>query len=283
MQVKQVIPNSRILEISDVGTFRVGLSLESGQAFRWQKRYYGGTLNYIGEIEGHELTISQKENGTIIAGCSVEEWESIWADYFDLNRDYDELFEPAKLDPFALDCITVSTGLHLLKQPPWETCIGFLISQNNRVTRISTTMLELSKRYGKHLLNCWRFPEPTTLAALSEEDWLSLGVGYRARALQEFSEFVAAYPDALQEWAQLETPKLIERLMMFYGIGKKVASCIALFGYERLEVFPIDTWIQKILDRFYGPGFKPESLGPYAGILQEYMYNYVRNNPAILD
>ena len=35
------------------------------------------------------------------------------------------------------------------------------------------------------------------------------------------------------------------------GIGEKVASCILLFSYCRLDVFPIDTWVKKFMKEKY--------------------------------
>ena len=36
------------------------------------------------------------------------------------------------------------------------------------------------------------------------------------------------------------------------GVGVKVASCIALFGYHRLEIPPVDVWIRRVTDQIYG-------------------------------
>ena len=51
---------------------------------------------------------------------------------------------------------------------------------------------------------------------------------------------------------QLDTAKLREQLMKLKGVGRKVADCIMLFGFNRMDVFPIDTWTNKVyLDYFY--------------------------------
>ncbi len=43
----------------------------------------------------------------------------------------------------------------------------------------------------------------------------------------------------------------MEYLTGFYGIGKKVANCVCLFGLHHINAFPVDTWIEKILNEHY--------------------------------
>lgn len=70
-------------------------------------------------------------------------------------------------------------------------------------------------------------------------------------------------------------------LMLLPGVGRKIADCTLLFGMGRLESFPIDTWVQKILTRAYGLDcWKTEQLldfarihlGPAAGYAQQYLF-----------
>ena len=49
----------------------------------------------------------------------------------------------------------------------------------------------------------------------------------------------------------MEYGEAMEYLTGFYGIGKKVANCICLFGLHQIGAFPIDTWIEKILMEHY--------------------------------
>ena len=59
-----------------------------------------------------------------------------------------------------------------------------------------------------------------------------------------------------------------------YGIGNKVAACIALFALHHVDAFPIDTHVKKILAEHYPDGFPYEKYKGYAGILQQYMFFY---------
>ena len=61
------------------------------------------------------------------------------------------------------------------------------------------------------------------------------------------------------------------------GVGEKVASCTALFGFGNLEAFPIDVWMKRAIDEYFGGVLDPLSLGRYAGVAQQYIFHYIRN------
>ena len=68
------------------------------------------------------------------------------------------------------------------------------------------------------------------------------------------------------------------------GVGEKVADCVSLFGFGRLESFPIDVWMERALKRLYGQKgsysklrhFAADRFGKYAGYAQEYIYHNER-------
>ena len=66
-------------------------------------------------------------------------------------------------------------------------------------------------------------------------------------------------------------------LMQIKGVGEKVASCAALFGFGNLEAFPIDVWMRRAIDEYFGGQLEPETLGRYAGVAQQYIFHYIRN------
>ena len=79
----------------------------------------------------------------------------------------------------------------------------------------------------------------------------------------------------LSELNELPTDKLIERLLEEKGVGIKVASCVALFGYHRLDVVPVDVWMKRVIDTVYN-GELPKEYKSYAGVIQQYLFNYAR-------
>ena len=83
-------------------------------------------------------------------------------------------------------------------------------------------------------------------------------------------------------------------LLDVYGIGNKVADCIMLFSLEKLDAFPIDRWVLKILKKYYSDKFQIDGksltekkydqihekivnhFGPYAGYAQQFLFKMER-------
>lgn len=76
--------------------------------------------------------------------------------------------------------------------------------------------------------------------------------------------------------AALSDEELLQELMKIKGVGIKVASCTALFGFHRTNAFPVDVWMKRALSQYYPSGFDPAVYAPYAGIMQQYMFFAVR-------
>ena len=69
------------------------------------------------------------------------------------------------------------------------------------------------------------------------------------------------------------------------GIGNKVADCIMLFGLNRKRVFPVDVWMNRVCDEYFGlSGYSRtkkselmcEKFGELAGYAQQYLFYYKR-------
>ena len=69
-----------------------------------------------------------------------------------------------------------------------------------------------------------------------------------------------------------------------------MANCIALFSMGKLDRFPIDVWVKKVMNRLYGidesdmktmAAFAQESFGQYGGIAQQYLFYYITHNKDI--
>ena len=84
--------------------------------------------------------------------------------------------------------------------------------------------------------------------------------------------------------------KVRELLLTLPGVGPKVADCILLFStLKRLEVFPIDVWVRRVINELYIKNEdetkvnknKIEELarkkyGDLAGIAQQYLFYWKR-------
>ena len=128
-------------------------------------------------------------------------------------------------------------------------------------------------------------PNWSRIAAAGESSLRSAKLGYRARYIYQTACFLEENPDYIAEIDATSTELAREKLMALPGIGRKIADCVLLFGAGRLDAFPIDTWVQKILTRAYGlDGWKTDKLldfarahfGPSAGLAQQYLFAAAR-------
>ena len=91
------------------------------------------------------------------------------------------------------------------------------------------------------------------------------------------SIFVSEGKINFEELQKADDKRAIEVLTEIYGVGVKVASCIALFGMHHLNAFPRDVWMKRILENEYPNGYPFSDYAPYNGVYQQYMFAYYRN------
>jgi N-glycosylase/DNA lyase len=216
--------------------------------------------------------------------------------YFDLDRDYPAAAAALDADP-ALQRFTAATsGVRILRQPWFETMIGFVVSANNRIPRIIRIIERLCEVFGEEKIasdgSYFCFPSPerlatAELAVLRNE----CNTGYRDRAIRALSAHVVADHDFWHRRAAFApTGELRRRLLALPGVGPKVAECILLFGFSRWEAFPIDTWIRRAVAALYlrdcaRPTDKDIAavaharFGPLAGLAQQRLFEAARLQP----
>lgn len=172
--------------------------------------------------------------------------------YFDLNTDYDEIKQQlTKNFEVMKKPVRFGNGIRILRQDLLETIISFAISANNRIPRIMKTLFYLREHFGTDLGDGnFAFPTLEQLEKLTEEDFASAGAGYRSPQLVKLVKQLSELGD-ITHWKTLETEQLKEKLMQLSGVGPKVADCILLFGYAKADVFPVDTWIEKMFNTFF--------------------------------
>ena len=64
--------------------------------------------------------------------------------------------------------------------------------------------------------------------------------------------------------------------MKIKGVGPKVADCVLLYGLNKIEAWPVDVWIKRVMENYYPDGL-PECISGTQGIAQLYLFNYIRN------
>lgn len=214
------------------------------------------------------LYIKQINRTSYVFHCSSQEYNDVWVDYFDLNSDYDKIKHKilAGNDLYLKKAVEYGYGLRILNQNLWEVIISFIISQRNNIPRIKKTIEQLCLPYGNS------FPDIRELKTYSERDFKNIGAGYRAKYLMNACNIDLNYLKTL------DYQKAIEYLKQFNGIGDKVANCIALFGLHKMEAFPRDVWINRIINTKYHGIFDVTPYKEHAGIIQQYMFFYERNS-----
>ena len=75
--------------------------------------------------------------------------------------------------------------------------------------------------------------------------------------------------------AQLPTEEALAGLLEVKGVGEKVARCVLLFGFGRVECIPMDVWMKRVMAELYPRGL-PRYLRPYGGIAQQTLFHYYR-------
>ena len=283
-----ILPKGEIamkIEIND--DFDLTAIHKSGQCFRWEPI---GPEAYRIPFRGSCLRIRSIGENTWAADCTIEEYETVWRGYFDLAEDYAAIrgrIDPAE-NPFLARAAERGRGIRILRQDLWETLVSFIISQNRNIPAIRRSIELLCRRAGERRLDrageeYYTFPSPEAVAALSEEALRACALGYRCRYVRAAAEF--AHSGALRELQResLTDEEALSGLMRVCGVGVKVASCVTLFGLHRLDSFPVDTWIRRVLQNEYPNGYPRERYRPYNGVYQQYMFALYRGEHGARD
>lgn len=238
----------------------------SGQCFR-VKELSDNTYMFV---TGHsKVTIKSLGNNKFDISCSKDEWDNIWHDYFDLDTSYSSIRSLVHDDDsYMKNAINVGRGIRILKQDKFEMLISFIISQRKSIPSIKTSVERICDLYGHDGF----FPTASEMLNATSEELTSCGLGYRVSYILEAVRRVALNEIDLEDIDNLSDDDLFDALKSFYGVGDKVANCVALFAYHRVGRAPVDTWINKVIDTEYN-GVSPfPSYGDVAGIMQQYMF-----------
>ena len=286
-----------VVRLEGVRGFDTAKVFDCGQCFRFDP--VSGSkheIEFAGCALGKYVSIAQDGETLYIYNSTAADFDNIWRTYLGLDRDYDEIDRDILFrgnNPALADAIKKASGIRILKQEPWEAVCSFIISQNNNIPRIKKLVAALSRASGKrvdvslmegHIAdahkevegNFYSFPTPEAVNSLGISALADLKMGFRAKYIFDATEkwlSGAVDPDFL---ASADTSSCIEHLCAVKGIGVKVASCALLFGFAKLDAFPIDVWIKKVIAKYFNEDFEPSALGSYAGIAQQYLFYYER-------
>lgn len=260
---------------------------ECGQCFNFHKEEDGSyTAVFLGKI----INVLKLDEGvSLIRNISLEDFNDIFYDYFDLGLDYEAIKEEIAIDPVMEKATAYGYGIRILNQEVFETTISFIISANNQIPRIKKAVRIISERYGDYIgeykgRKYYSFPRPEVLMKVKPEDLREYArVGFRDKRIVEASRMI--YEGHLEEANDLDTEDLRKRLIELPGVGPKVADCILLFAYHRRETFPVDVWIKRVMETLFIKKEVPKKqvddyarkyFGKNAGYAQQYLFYYGR-------
>lgn len=263
-------------------------TFECGQCFRWNKL---SDTEYAGVHDGIALHIGQDKDKITLYDTSEEQFEAVWKKYFDLDRDYKEIQSALSGDSVLSRAIPEGRGIRILAQSPFETIISFIISANNNIPRIKLIIERLCESFGKKIelggKVYYSFPDADTLSSLSREDLAVIKAGFRDKYIIDAAQKIASGEVCIDKLFELDYNEAKNELKKIKGIGEKVANCILLFGFGKLNAFPVDVWIRRILEHYYFDGeeikcdieqFAKERFGELGGFAQQYLFYYAREN-----
>lgn len=263
--------NNTYLTLTD--PFDLAQTLDCGQAFRFEPlsdtKWGGVACDRYLEIE------KTADNTIILYNVSQTDFENIWKDYFDLERDYSEIIAKISTNEVLKTASEYGKGIRVLNQPHWETLCSFIISQNNNIKRIKGIISRLTENFGEKIEGGYTFPTAQKLAALKPEDLCELRAGFRAKYIIDAARKVASGEVDLSKLADMPYENAQAELLKIKGVGPKVADCALLFSHRHIDALPKDVWIKRALNVLFG-GELPEEAVPYAGIVQQYIFFYAR-------
>ena len=263
-------------------------SINSGQVFLWEKcgsDWYG--------INGQDILKINKN-------AVIKSIQNSKTDFFRKKDNMQEIIKSISKDKTVKKAIKQYEGLRIFKQDPFQCMISFIISSNSNIQKIKTSLEKITKKFGVKVeiqnKEFFLFPKPEKLANASIEEIKKCGVGYRAPFIKQAAEMVFSKKIDFKYLEKLDYKEAKKNICLIPGVGNKVADCILLFSLNKLEAFPLDTWMIKILEKYYSNEFKIETktitqkqyeilhekivnyFGPYCGYAQQFLFKMERES-----
>jgi len=263
-----------------VPQFSLRHCLESGQFFRWTER--DGTYSML---RGQRFVRARQEGETL-----RYDGTDLWflKEFLALDQDFGPIERALRRDRRLWEALDAFPGLRILRQDPWECTAAFITSIASNIPRITGNLNDMAREYGSPIrlgsAEDHTFPRPDHLD--DELGLRRLKLGFRAGYLVQAARL--ARSGILEEIACQSYEDAKETLMVIPGVAEKVADCVLLFAYGRLNAFPVDTWIRKVMIQLFFKGrrvpdrairaFASERWGDLAGVAQQYLYHWSRRS-----
>lgn len=261
------ILNEKTIRVDDLTQFDPYAILHSGQVFRYWQTPNGWLV-----MSGYHWAEIKSINGQLIISCDDA---SFFYYYFDFETDYQSI-KASLTAPKLQNALICGGGIRILQAEFVEMVLSFIISANNNIKRFTKTINDICEQYGSGT-NCGHhaFPTLEQCESITESDFKRLGCGYRApylvKAIQQLKKI------NFNNLRTLPNSELQRELLKLSGVGPKVAACVMLFAFHRLDIAPVDTWIKKAISQLSLSEQQVILHGQYAGIAQQYIFYYLQH------
>ena len=296
------------ISVTVPGRYSLEDTFSCGQCFRFEEiKREDGYVEYFTVVGNELIFVGQKNRGELIFyDIDDKTFDSVLRPYFDLDTDY-RVIKSDILESFTSPFLSLAAqsadGIAILRQEPWETICSFIISQNNNIPRIKKIIREISSAYGVNLAlqkglktcpidkngekpseekckacgRCYTFPTAEKILE-NPELLLPSKPGFRYKYILDAAKKISSKEVDIEKIkAENSYGATVEELSKICGVGLKVASCAALFGFYNLDAFPVDVWMKRAIDEYFDGNLDPKVFGKYAGIAQQYIFHYIRN------
>jgi len=285
------------IRVSSSKPFNLDFTLCCGQTFRWEKHgdWWHGVV-------GDEACRVRQCGETL----EFEGLNSTFVErYFRLDDDLPTILSQINKDQNIEAAINEFKGLRILRQEPWECLISYICATYKSISAISQMLTNISKKFGQEIRldshSLYTFPKPEKLAKAGLQQLQACGLGYRTKYVSETAKLICKNTLDFERLKKTTYEKAREELLNLPGVGPKVADCVQLFSLEKLEAFPVDVWIKRVILKYYAKHFPKEFIkknsaqeslsssaydkfssfgreyfGNHAGYAQEYLYHYER-------
>ena len=263
-------------------------TINSGQIFLWEN--YG---NEWFVLDGNDIIMGKQTPFEVIT------FSKIAKNFFREDDNYEKILKDITKDKIVKKATNRYPGLRITRQDPFQCCISFIVSSNSNIPNIRMRLQKLCRKFGKKVRFQKRdfvlFPEPKRLARATLQELKECKLGYRSKYVLDTSQAIASGEIVLDELKKMKYDQAKELLLKLPGIGDKVADCVMLFSLEKLDSFPLDTWMLKILQKYYSNNIcidkksiskkryedihqnVLEHFGKYAGYSQQFLYKMERD------
>jgi len=280
--------------------FNLDHTLSCGQTFRWEK-HDDWWMGVVGQA-----VLKLRQVGDTLSFSSSGDLDSEFVGrYLRLDDDLCRIYSVLMKDKYVREAVKQFYGLRLLRQQPWECLISYICATYKNIPAIKQIIGNISRKFGGLVefegFRFYGFPQPRALARASIRDLRLCKLGYRAERVRETARLIDRGDFSLESLRDLPYFDAKKMLLSLPGVGLKVADCVLLFSLDKLEAFPIDVWMKRIMLESYSGHFEPgfvdrvkdrrslshreyeiiyavgrRVFGEFSGYAQEYLYHYRR-------